>query len=377
MNFRLMLLPLLLFSSPLLAQSAAIAVYCFDDNDGASVYGNGSFIGECSRSGMISELPPGDVEIRATKSVGEDHERAYTKTLRLGSGGLTKVVVELGAPTLTLAAKERMERERIEKEKAAAAAVLRRAEAGDVTAMRELAGYYREGKGVNENPSRSRYWDEKARETQERMEAETIIAEAKAGLTPAMRNLATLYETGKGVEKSPDKAQVWREKADSLDAERMLDLAAKGNKGAMKRLAEMYQSGTGIKQDIAQSDYWMNRYREEQAREIKLSGDKRIQEEMDNISYFEKTAEAHKFLWAWEGGPWITSEHVPTSGKLFLSTASPYLAIFLYPGALTSDAAIAPTKLTRYNKLKRSLAGRAAVFHRPESMLAQAYQNKE
>lgn len=336
------------FSSPLLAQTSAVAVYCFEDNEGASVYMNGGFIGECNRSGMISEVPAGDVEIRAVKADGKDYERLYSDTIRLGSGGLTKVVVELGNPQITQAAQQRKENERIQKEKLVAEAALKRAREGDAEAMKEIADYYSQGKGVEESEEKSKYWFAKMEETRLRIAAERVRQKAKSGDIESMRSLARLYEKGEVFEKSPDKAKAWSQKADSLMAQRALSRAQQGDIHAMREVSSYYSEGKGLDKDSDKSLEWHKRA------ESKENYLKTIKE-INKVNFLGSLKSSNN---------WII-DHSSDGDRAYSMTTT-------FPVAAVSDLVLSPSRLSKIIKLRRGIAVRPSEFKNPESMVAKS-----
>lgn len=77
---------------------------------------------------------------------------------------------------------------------------------------------------------------------------ESCMRESLAGSAPAKRNLAQLYERGRGVERSDENATRWYESA-----------AAGGDREAMYQLATRYERGRGVKKDQALAVQWYTR----------------------------------------------------------------------------------------------------------------------
>jgi TPR repeat protein len=74
---------------------------------------------------------------------------------------------------------------------------------------------------------------------------ESCMRESLAGNAAAKRNLAQLYERGRGVARSEENATRWYESA-----------AAGGDREAMYQLAMRYERGRGVKKDQALAVQW-------------------------------------------------------------------------------------------------------------------------
>jgi len=111
------LLPLLfLFASfsASAAGSAALRIVCDGDAEGAEVYINGKFKGECP---LDMKVPEGRLKLRAQKTVDADHEpRRFEQEIRIGDGVIKKVEVQLSVAELNAAGKKREEKKRAELE---------------------------------------------------------------------------------------------------------------------------------------------------------------------------------------------------------------------------------------------------------------------
>ena len=104
---------------------------------------------------------------------------------------------------------------------------LRSAQAGDLTAMEELASLYREGLGVAKDEAEALRW---------------LIPVAAAGRLTAMTLVGRTYELGRGVTKDETEAVAWYRKA-----------AAAGNGKAECLLGLMYEEGRGVAADAQQA----------------------------------------------------------------------------------------------------------------------------
>jgi uncharacterized protein len=112
--------------------------------------------------------------------------------------------------------------------------VQKAANAGNIDAMNNLAVIYQNGRGVAQSYDKAREWFQKA---------------ADAGDVDAMNSLGELYYYGRGVARDYTQARDWYEKA-----------AAGDNANAMYSLGWMYEKGSGaIIQDYTQARNWYQR----------------------------------------------------------------------------------------------------------------------
>ena len=107
---------------------------------------------------------------------------------------------------------------------------LKAANAGNASAMRNLAYCYQSGKGIEADPRKAFYWFEKA---------------AKLGNVDAMFETGICYYNGKGTEKDCVKAFSWCKKA-----------ADNGHAGAMHWTGKFYRNGEGVIQDLNEASKW-------------------------------------------------------------------------------------------------------------------------
>src|SRR5688572_8212809 len=105
-----------------------------------------------------------------------------------------------------------------------------RAEAGDKTAIRELAEAYYLGSSVGQDFTQAAQWYEKL---------------AKQGDARAQTSLGLMYARGYGVEKNIDTARKWWSFG-----------AAQNDPGAQYNLGIVYAEGQGVAQDDAQAAHW-------------------------------------------------------------------------------------------------------------------------
>jgi hypothetical protein len=113
------------------------------------------------------------------------------------------------------------------------------AKQGNPFAMRFL-GFVFEGKDKAESDD----WYAKA--------AAALYKAAKQGDPRAMHDLAGLYRDGKGMAKDPAEAETWFEQA----AKTYLALAEQGDPDAQCMVGGFYARGIGVKQDAAESVKW-------------------------------------------------------------------------------------------------------------------------
>ena len=104
------------------------------------------------------------------------------------------------------------------------------AEQGYAEAQKNLAYMYDNGKGVEQSYTEAVKWYRKA---------------AEQGYAAAQFNLANMYNNGKGVEQSYTEAVKWYRKA-----------AEQGNAKAQNNLANMYYDGEGVEQSYTEAVKW-------------------------------------------------------------------------------------------------------------------------
>lgn len=149
---------------------------------------------------------------------------------------------------------------------AAAMAVRERAEAGDTSAMRELATLYKLGQGVPMDFAQAERWMDAAARKGDPV-AQTYVAirdrktaavspeqarliealrrDAEAGDAAAAYELGMLYVNGIGVPKDPAQAAAWMRRS-----------ADKGKVEAQRYLGFCYESGRGVAQAYAAALTW-------------------------------------------------------------------------------------------------------------------------
>ncbi|GAB5605822.1 formylglycine-generating enzyme family protein [Sideroxyarcus sp. TK5] len=102
---------LLLASFNAHAAGSALRIVCDGDADGAEVYINDKFKGECP---LDLKVPEGRLKLRVQMTVDADHEpRLFEQEIRMGDGVMKKVEVQLSPLELTAEGKRRQEEETI------------------------------------------------------------------------------------------------------------------------------------------------------------------------------------------------------------------------------------------------------------------------
>ena len=108
--------------------------------------------------------------------------------------------------------------------------MLQKAQAGDSKAQNDVAAYYREGYGVQQDYQKAIYWYRKS---------------AAQGDPVGLYGLGQCYALGIGVQQNSQTA-----------ASYILSAAQKGLKEAQQAIAFMYEQGMGVPQDRTKAVYW-------------------------------------------------------------------------------------------------------------------------
>ena len=200
-----------------------VRIQCEEENSGAEIYLNGTFVGECP---VDAPVKAGKVQLRARKIVRDDYEKIFEKQLRVVDGVAQRVEIVLSAPQLTAAASSRIKA-------AETTALLAAAEAGDIEAMKKLAQRYEGGIGTKKDPAKGEHWRNKI----ESATAQNQLRAAEAGNIDAMLDMAARYDTGTGVKKDHAQAALWRTKADTAKVEKTAqeELAKRKEKESSKQ----------------------------------------------------------------------------------------------------------------------------------------------
>lgn len=355
---------LMFLSSSALAESV-LRIHCGDDAEGARVFIDGEPKGSCPADLF---LPPGDTSLRVVKPVDDERERVYETELSLVDESARRVIVKLSHPRLTAEARQQRERARLAREKKAAKLAMEKAEDGDTDAMRELAGYYRNGKGVSEDTDKAEQWATRAETLDSKRLARKTLEQAEAGSVNAMQRMADLYESGDGVPQDDAKASEWRRRADLTLAENTLEKAENGNVSSMKAMATLYEEGKGVEKNTEKAQEWANRAetataereqrKTERARRFAAKKhNAKLQRKIDNSTYFFMTGDALDY-----------SSQDPVKGPAMFLLMSPFMTAI---GGIEGTSAL--TQSTKVAYWKSQMVSRPATFENPDSMIARAY----
>ncbi|PHR58100.1 MAG: hypothetical protein COA44_04125 [Arcobacter sp.] len=131
-------------------------------------------------------------------------------------------------------ATEAISQNKREKEEKIAKEVLSKAEAGNIQAMDKISKLYAEGKGVKQDTFESQKWKDKAsseralkKHTAEVKKATETLTSAEAGDISSMKKIAGFYQSGTGVEQSGAKSQEWFKRAELRTQEKNKEIKQK------------------------------------------------------------------------------------------------------------------------------------------------------
>lgn len=316
---------------------SVVRIVCEDEDLGSEVFINDRFAGECP---VDAQVAAGTAVIRARKRVSQEYEKVFEKRMRIGEGTAQRVELVMSEPRMTAEAKAG-------KETAAAAAILKQAEAGDVAAMGKAAELYDNGRGVAKDPVAASMWRFKAEKAGMRAE----LSAAEAGDVKAMNGMADRYEQGVGVDKDPVLAGAWRQRA-----------VLKQKQDEEARRQAQARAVEAKRQAAARAEA---EERERAAREAAESNRRKLEE----FSFFRTTKDFFKGV----NEKVIQNKTAPGDPPLASNLTTLTLG---GPGAtvlvLFSDTVGAPSATTELIKLKREAALRAAAWAKPDSMIAKA-----
>lgn len=227
---------------PLLhAASSTIRVSCDSENAGAEISINGVFKGECP---IDISVTAGNIKLRAVRQVNSTMEQVHEEEIRLGTGVVKRQEIVLGRPQLN-AQGRRAEQERVTKEQAEARRrqeerdraeeqarrvtdeIRRKADSGDIAAMKELADLYMKGNQLPRDEAQALAW---------------LIKAGEKGDAAAQVRTGRMYATGQGVAAHKHEAFRWFAMA-----------AAQGDVTGLTHEAMAYRDGTGVAQDRARA----------------------------------------------------------------------------------------------------------------------------
>ena len=298
------------------ANDTILRITCQPQDQGAKIYVNGSYKGDCSADSSLDVFTrAGRTTVKAVKMPDANHEQIFEEQLTLVAGVPKRFSIVLPEPQLTQAARQAMEKEKFR-------AALQKAKNGDTDAMETVAGYYASGYGVASNSTEAWSWRQKREET---LAAQDLKA-AKAGNFEAMAKMADRYQNGKGVERNSKKAKKWSEtRVKMMDEAHKRKVARKRKKVAERRKKEM-------------------------------------EEEL-------KTHET--FYLVKNVNPFLNPRPDPMKNLIAMTSfpiASPLLTIM--------DITTLPTALIKQSNIKKKYEAHAGAWAKPNSMLAKAYRQQ-
>lgn len=343
-----------------------LRLYCEGPDEGAKIYANGIHKGECP---VTFFMPAGNIKLRVVKIVDSEYERVYENDFNLVDGAVKKIEVTLSGPQLSASAIKERKRKKEQQEKETANTALSKAKKGDIEAMKAIALYYEKGTGVIQNSKEASYWDRQATLAEDRALVASTLKNAEAGEFSAMQDMARFYDEGKVVKKDKNKAKLWQNKADDALAKNALESAETGNIDSMKQISRYYAEGKGVKKNLVESDLWKNKAEIAEAEKYKRDKQARInsraQAEMDQIDFLLYT----KGTWSMAGN--IEKDTPDPAARSTSYTMIPSMTLF----GMAMDLTSAPTNSTEMAQLKTEMASRPATFGKPDSMIAMAYKN--
>src|SRR5690554_4860397 len=204
-----------------------IRIKCVDADNGAKIYLNNVYKGECPADIIVDA---GNYALFLTRSVG-DYEHYLEQKITVVDNVPQRLNLALSESRLTAKAKKRLEDAEKQQKEADFLAQKNAANQGNLQAMRTLADYYEQGHGVKRSEKEAKLWRDKAN----KLNLESLIAQGKAGNVNAMQQLITMYETGNGSPVNKEEAAYWQQKLDERNA--AFAIAAK-NEDKAKRIAE-------------------------------------------------------------------------------------------------------------------------------------------
>jgi len=355
-----------LFAISYASAESVLRVKCKDSASDAAVFINGKSYGKCPADIF---LDAGEISLRVVKTVDAERERVFETTLMLRDNRPEIVNVVLAPAQLNQKAA-----------KVQAQEALQKAKEGDIAAMQQVSDFYEKGLGLVKSAENAEYWSRQAIDKQDENAARAILARAEAGDIDAMAQLATLYEQGQGVERSEAEAQFWQQKREQAitvlenqETSRVLALAKKGDIAAMQQMAEFYREGKGIDKSSEKAAEWEAKAAEEKVQQALAKANQKRKQEVE--------AE----LWGYQSGKAYLSGFIAagkmvgmdakagdTSAASSIVTFSPTVLVVTAVG-LATDLVSAPFNATTHRQLQNELNARAAVWDKPNSMVAKAY----
>ncbi len=165
------------------ASTAMLRIACDEVGQDADVLVNGEFKGQCS---VDVPVLGGTLQLRVVKAIDAHTEKVFEQTIRMAPNTVKRVDVVFGE-----AQPNERARQFAVKQAHQAEVVRQQAEAGDVTAMLDLARRYENGQDLPKTPALAHEWTRRAADT---------------GNLDAQYQLARQFENGIGVTKNLDQA---------------------------------------------------------------------------------------------------------------------------------------------------------------------------
>ncbi|MBW2942463.1 hypothetical protein [Zhongshania aquimaris] len=360
---------ILIFSLLTISYASAesvLRVTCKDSASDAAVFINGKSYGKCPADIF---LDAGEISLRVVKAVDAERERVFETTLTLRDNRPEKVNVVLASPQLNQNAA-----------KARAQEALQKAKEGDIAAMQQVSDFYEKGLGLVKSAENSEYWSRQALDKQDENAARAILTRAEAGDIDAMAQLTTLYEQGLGVERSEAEAQFWQQKREQAitvienqETSRVFALAKEGDIAAMRQMAEFYREGKGIDKSSEKAAEWEAKAAQGKVQQARAEANKKRKQEVEAelVDYRSGKAYMSGFIAA---GKMVgmDAKGGDTSAASSIVTFSPTVLVVTAVG-LATDLVSAPFNATTHRQLQNELNARAAVWDKPNSMVAKAY----
>lgn len=201
---------------------AGLQLVCLDDNSGAKIFVDGSPKGVCEEGSMRLFVESGKHKLLAEKPEGDDQIRRFTVNLDLYDGEIKRITVNLGKAELTPEGKIRQQARQAAADMVAKQEALRKdvegANAGDIASIENMIRRYQTGDMVAKDEKRvanlQQYLQEKKQENVLN-EVRAVQASAEAGNLSSIQKMIGFYQNGYGVEKDPEMVKYWEAKVEN------------------------------------------------------------------------------------------------------------------------------------------------------------------
>lgn len=210
---------------------SVIRIKCVDADNGAKIYLNNVYKGECPADIIVDA---GNYALFLTRSVG-DYEHYFEQKITVVDNVPQRLNLALSESRLTAKAKKRVEEEEKQQREADFLAQKNAANQGDLQAMRTLADYYQRGYGVKRSEKEAKLWLDKAEKAAEEEYFESLLKQVQVGDVKAMEQLVKIYSTGEGGPLDKEQAEYWQQQLDNKKEELALQAS---NEDKAKRIAE-------------------------------------------------------------------------------------------------------------------------------------------